>query len=400
MQHFDNVVIINFDKRPDFGDCFIADLDPHRIVSELEVKSRSKIIPGQTLLFLDEIQECPNAIAALRYFYEEMQDLHVIAAGSLLEFAFEAISVPVGRIEFAWMYPLSFTEFLGATSRQNLADLMPSYQTQMELKWNLSESMVSEFYRAIREYFIVGGMPEVVQSYVKTRSYVLVDEMLDNIVAAFLVDSNKYAKGEKQLANLSSVLRRIYRFVGQEITYTTLGEGDNPQRTATSLKLLERAMLCHIVRSTTPSSLPLAGGANEKHFKCVLLDIGFARRLAGLDANDCLTTRELLSIHDGRAAEQFVGQNLLAESGRGSEGGKLYCWIRPQKSAKAEVDYLLSRHGQIIPVEVKSGATGRLKSLAVLLQEYPQIPMGVCLKETTKPVWNDRILSLPLFTKI
>ncbi|MCX6128826.1 MAG: AAA family ATPase [Proteobacteria bacterium] len=397
--HFANTVTINFEKRPDYSDSFLTDLEPSRIISELEVKSRSKIVPGKTLLFLDEIQECPPAIAALRYFYEEMPDLHVIAAGSLLEFAFETISVPVGRVEFTWMYPLSFTEFLKATSREALVTMIPLYEYGKDLDWKLSESMAAEIYQAMDEYFIVGGMPEVVRTYVETKSYISVDETLDNIVSAFLVDTNKYAKGEKQIANLSSVLRRIYRFVGQEITYTTLGAGDNPQRTAASLKLLERAMLCHIVRSTTPSSLPLAGGASEKHFKCILLDMGFARRLAGLDAKDILESSDLLAIHEGRAAEQFVGQNLIAESKKGSEGGKLYCWIRPQKSAKAEVDYLISRQGHIVPLEVKSGSTGRLKSLRVLLMEYPNIATGVCLKQTTKPIWNDSILSLPLFTK-
>ncbi|MBP9708087.1 MAG: ATP-binding protein [Oligoflexales bacterium] len=398
LKNFSNTVTINFEKRPDFAKCFTQDLDPQRIIAELEVKSRSKILPGATLVFFDEIQECPQAITALRYFFEEMPKLHVIAAGSLLEFAFENISVPVGRIEFIWMYPLSFSEFLSATSRDKLAMIIPKMEFQKEIEWKLSETIVVEFYKALREYFIVGGMPEAVRTYIETKSYAAVDEVLDNIVATFLLDTNKYAKGEKQIANLSSVLRRIYRFIGQEITYTTLGEGDNSQRTAASLKLLERAMLCHIVRSTSPSSLPLSGGASEKHFKCILLDIGFARRLAALDANELLSNPELLSVHEGRAAEQFIGQNLLAESGKGSEGGKLYCWIRPQKSAKAEVDYLLSRQGKIIPVEIKSGSTGRLRSLAVLLNEYPQISLGLCLKEVSRPEQRDKILSLPLFT--
>jgi hypothetical protein len=396
-QNFSNLITINFERRPDFADCFIADLDPRRIVAELEVKTRSKIVPQKTLLFFDEIQECPQAIAALRYFFEEMPELHVIAAGSLLEFAFDSSSVPVGRIEFAWMYPLSFSEFLGATRRDKLAVLLPKYEGQRDFTWNVSRAMADEIYKALREYLIVGGMPEVVKTFIETGSYLAVDDVLDAIFTAFLVDTNKYAKGDKQIANLSSILRRIYRFVGQEITYTTLSEGDNPQRTAASLKLLERAMICHIVRSASPAGIPLAGGVNEMHFKCILLDIGIARRLAGLDASDLLASRDLLSVHEGRAAEQFVGQNLLAETAKGSEGGRLYCWIRPEKSAKAEVDYLLSRRGTILPVEVKSGSRGRMKSLAVLLKEYPNIDYGVCLKEIYEPIWHGNILTLPLF---
>ena len=220
-QNFNNLITINFERRPDFADCFIADLDPRRIVAELEVKTRSKIVPQKTLLFFDEIQECPQAIAALRYFFEEMPELHVIAAGSLLEFAFDSSSVPVGRIEFAWMYPLSFSEFLVATRRDKLAVMLPKYEGQRDFTWNVSRAMADEIYKALREYLIVGGMPEVVKTFIETGSYLAVDDVLDAIFTAFLVDTNKYAKGDKQIANLSSILRRIYRFVGQEITYTT-----------------------------------------------------------------------------------------------------------------------------------------------------------------------------------
>ena len=139
-QHFRDTITINFERRPDFAKCFAPDLDPRRIVAELEVKTRSKVTPGETLLFLDEIQECPKAIAALRYFHEEMPGLHVIAAGSLLEFAFEAVSVPVGRVEFAWMYPLSFSEFLRAKSREILEQMIPVIKSPENLKWSLSDA--------------------------------------------------------------------------------------------------------------------------------------------------------------------------------------------------------------------------------------------------------------------
>lgn len=395
------MVTINFERRRDYREVFEPDLDPKRILAELEIKARATIKAGSTLLFFDEIQDCPAAIASLRYFYEEMPGLHVIAAGSLLEFALEEVGMPVGRVEFAWLYPLSFSEYLRASNRAVLAEHLPSYDVQDGLSFPMTHVMVKETYNALHEYMIVGGMPEAVVTFLKTGSYAECDDVLDQIATSFLDDIHKYARGDKQIANIGLVLKRLFQYVGQEITYSTLGEADLGQRTATSVNLLQKAMLCHRVCSASPASLPLAGSASEKHFKSILVDIGLARRMAGLDSSALLRGRDLMAAYDGRAAEQFVGQNLIAEgSMAGSEERQLYCWIRPQKSAKAEVDYLLARHGQILPVEVKAGATGRMRSLKVLMDEFPNVRSGICLKQIDAPREQHGILELPLFARL
>ena len=398
---FDSFVTINFERRRDYRGVFEADLDPKRILAELEIKARATIKAGSTLLFLDEIQDCPAAIASLRYFHEEMPELHVIAAGSLLEFALEEVGMPVGRVEFAWLYPLSFSEYLNASGRGALAEQMPTYDVEHGVTFSLTEVMVQEMYKALHEYMIVGGMPEAVVTYLATGSFAQSDNVLDQIATSFLDDIHKYARGDKQIANVGLVLKRLFQFVGREVTYSTLGEADLGQRTATSVSLLEKAMLCHRVRSASPASLPLAGSAADKHFKCILLDIGLARRMAGLESTALLRGSDLMAAYDGRAAEQFVGQNLLAEGlAAGSEGRQLFCWIRPQKSAKAEVDYLLARHGQVLPIEVKSGSTGRMRSLRVLMDEFANVKQGVCLKQINAPLQQKGIVELPLFTRL
>jgi len=398
---FSSVVTINFERRRDYGEVFQPDLDPKRILAELEIKARVAIKAGPTLLFFDEIQDCPAAISSLRYFYEEMPELHIIAAGSLLEFALDEVGMPVGRVEFAWLYPLSFSEYLNASGREALAAQLPTYDVELGLSFRMSDLMVKEAYKALHEYMIVGGMPEAVVTYLTSGSFAQSDDVLDQIATSFFDDIHKYARGDKQIANIGLVLRRLFRFVGQEITYSTLGEADLGQRTATSVNLLEKAMLCHRVRSASPASLPLAGSAADKHFKCIVLDIGLARRMAGLDCSALLRGSDLMSAYEGRAAEQFVGQNLIAEGlVAGSEGRHLYCWIRPQKNAKAEVDYLLARHGQVLPVEVKSGSTGRMRSLSVLMDEFPTVKQGLCLKQIDAPRQHRGILELPLFTRL
>lgn len=394
---FEARATIDFERQPDVKTIFERDLDPKRLLAELELVTRTPIEPGRTLLFFDEIQAAPRALMALRYFFEEMPALHVIAAGSLLEFALRDISFPVGRVSFAWLYPMSFTEFLSATGRVALTASMPRL-TPTGAAPSPSNTAAKLLGQALREYLVVGGMPAAVARYVETGSFLKVEEVHAELTRAYLDDMPKYARGDKQLANLASVFRRIVRFVGSELTYSTLGDGDNGQRTAKSLELLEDAMLCRRIRAASPAGLPLGATASEKHFKCILLDVGLAQHLAGLRGEEALKASDVLSVYDGRIAEQFVGQQLLAESVSASEGRELYCWIRPQRTAKAEVDYLLARNGTVLPVEVKAGKGGRLRSLRALFDEFGNVKSALCLQDTMSVHTEGQLSYAPLYT--
>jgi uncharacterized protein len=392
---FKRVHTINFERDKSYGEIFKKNLDPVRIIQELEVAVNSKINVGQDLLFFDEIQECPEAISSLRYFYEEMQKLHIISAGSLLEFSLGESSFPVGRVNYLFMYPLSFSEFLNATGRNNLVEYLPNLTT----KTVSSEFILTKIYDALKEYFIVGGMPQAVDKFVDTKSYIDVRNIHEDILQSYKDDIPKYCTGEMQIENLSRTFDSVFKFVGSQINYTKLGNGDSSVRTKVSLSLLEKALICKKIRSALPSALPLGAAASEKRFKELFLDIGLGQTAAGLPIENVLQSKNLLATYDGKLAEQFVGQQLLAESSSASEGRNLFCWFRAERSSNAEVDYLIVREGKIIPVEVKSGKSGSLKSLHLLLNQFStSAKSGLCLQQTDKYGKVDKIEFMPLFT--
>ena len=364
------------------------------ILRGLEPLLNTRIIPGQTLLFFDEIQACPRAIASLRYFKEKMPELHLIAAGSLLEFALGEISFPVGRIEYAYLYPLSFDEFLRATNRNILADSIPSLQ-QADSYGSLSEVSAHLLLNALKEYMVVGGMPEAVSAYSRTNSFLEVQKIHDKLIRGFRDDIPKYTQGDLQKRNVALVFSRLAAQVGQQVTYTKILDDDS-KRNKNSVFLLEKAMLIHLVKSTSPSGLPLGAHADDKCFKPIFLDIGLMQRILGRNVQQILEVDDLVSAFKGQLAEQFVGQELMAR-GVGSENGELYYWRRASKSSTAEVDYIVVRDQQIIPVEVKSGSSGSLKSMHLLLNTYSNIKRGLCLQSITKITPHDKILFCPLF---
>jgi predicted AAA+ superfamily ATPase len=222
-------------------------------------------------------------------------------------------------------------------------------------------------------------MPKAVSTYKETGSFIEVSKIHDDLIQSYTDDIRKYAKGEKQLLNCGETFTRLFNQVGKQLKYTKLMVGEDVKRTKKSLQLLEQAMVVHIVKNVIPSGLPLGASANEKQFKIIFLDIGLGQRASGLNLSSYNSSDNLLSLYEGRLAEQFVGQQLLAESEGASENGKLYFWMRSEKSASAEVDYLIVRNGKIIPVEVKRGKSGSLKSLHLFLKTFGGI--GICLQD-------------------
>jgi predicted AAA+ superfamily ATPase len=390
---FDSFLTFDFELNPDLKTVFAGSLEPSQILMQLEAMSGRSIVPGKTLVFLDEIQECPRAISSLRYFKEKLPQLHVVAAGSLLEFALGEISFPVGRVEYEYLFPLSFREFLSGTEREKLATFLPE---PLQARQAPPPAMAKMLNVALREYMVVGGMPEVVRVFHETRSMMEVGKIQDRILRSFRDDIPKYVSGAAQQANISSVLSRIPRFCGQQITYTKLHD-DDPKRNKISLNLLKQAMLVHFAHAASAASLPLGAGEDEKTFKSVFLDIGLAQRLCGRNLAEILNEKDIVSALDGQLAEQFVGQQLLANSG-GSESGALYYWKRHVKSSSAEVDFLLTRSGSIVPVEVKNGKSGSLRSLHLLLESYPAIKQAFCLQNTDEFANVGKICFAPLYS--
>ena len=387
-QHLNNKIhIIDFEKHPDWHRIFEKNLDVQRIISELELLLNKSIILDKDLLFFDEIQSCPRAIMALRYFYEDMPELKIIAAGSLLEFALKEISFPVGRVQFMDMYPMVFTEFLYGLGKNLLA------KTLISDSKDFSDNIHQIFLEQLRLYFFIGGMPECVKTYRDSNKLKRVADVQEGLIEAYRADFAKYAPYSDKRC-LNSVFTNTARFPGQQIKYTRLADGFTPPTNKKAFDLLNMARVIYKVPAASPAGSPLGALASDKKFKALIVDIGLMQYLCGLNINEEIYKKNLLNIYNGALAEQFVGQELLAHSRE-----PLYYWARDAKSSSAEVDYLVQNNGEILPVEVKSGSAGRLKSLHLLLKTFPDISRAYVLSQRPyEELPNQKLIFQPLYT--
>lgn len=385
-RHFDGTVhLVDLEKRPDYHRIFEADLESKRILSELEVLLNARIVPGKDLLFFDEIQSCQRAIMALRYFYEDCPELHVIAAGSLLEFAMQDLSFPVGRVQFMNMVPMSFPEYLLAMGKDVAAEIVlaePKPQPEAVHRMLLGE---------LRCYLFVGGMPECVKAYADTNSMHDAFDVQAELANAYRQDFSKYAPhADKQC--LSTVFASVARSVGQQIKYSRLAEDYTHKTIKKAFDLLCLAQVMRKVPAVTPAGLPLGASASVRRFKALMADVGLMQHLCGMPVDVEYAKTDLLDIHAGAMAEQFVGQELLAA------GQELHYWARSAKSSTAEVDFLIVTHGAICPIEVKSGASGRLRSLHMLLETYENCPRGYVFSTARySELPEQKLVFLPLY---
>lgn len=358
---FESVLTINLEQKDDLHNLFNR-MESRKIVQELSLYFNQPIIPGRSLLFLDEIQACPKAIAGLRYFYEEMPDLHVVAAGSLLDFTLREFkySMPVGRIEYLHLYPLSFQEFLSAIGEDALAAHLDHYHIGDEL----GEAVSARLRELLRVYFFVGGMPAVVSAYAERRDMLAAQRILSSISATLQDDFAKYGTRVQQ-RNMRQVFRYIPRNTGRKIRYVNINREARADELRTAIELLELSRIVTLVRHSSANGVPLDAEVSDTHFKPLLLDIGLCNNLCGLHLPDAM---DLLGAHEGMLAEQFIGQELHA-GGPSFQEHPMFYWHREAKNANAEVDYLHTHESAIFPVEVKAGTSGSLKSIQMFLAE-------------------------------
>jgi predicted AAA+ superfamily ATPase len=388
-----NFVKIDFEKRRDLAALFAGNLSAAKILPQLEIATGKRIIAGETLLFFDEIQVCPRAITALRYFYEEVPELHVIAAGSLLDFAFGGdVSVPVGRVTYLTLTPLTFREFLLATGNAPAADSLARPPQKF------ASPVHHELLDALKTFFFVGGMPACVSTWIRSRSLLEVAQVQDDLLNSFSDDFAKYgARVDKTC--LAAVLQNAARAAGAQISYTRLAENFSSATNHRAFDLLCRAQLLRKIPAASPAALPLGASVNEKKFKTAFLDIGLLQRLCGVPVDIEIQQRDLLAMWRGQLAEQFVAQELIAaNSAIKPAGDGPYYWVREARNSQAEVDFLTVAGGRVQPIEVKSGAAGSLKSLHLLLREFPNTADAIvlsCAEYAELP--EARLRFLPLY---
>ena len=359
--HFKNVVKINFEERIELRSIF-KDFDVNRILDELSILFSASLTPGETLLFFDEIQMCPEAIASLRYFYEKRPDLHLIAAGSLLDFTLKEMNyaMPVGRVEFCYMYPMNFKEFLLALSQKRLVSYLENFTPED----NFSELIHRKLLEYLRTYLFVGGMPEAVKIYAGQKQFGEVERTISNILTALQYDFAKYGTKQQQ-EHLLSVFRYCGRNVGKKVKYTNINRDVRSENLKQAFHRLQLSRIVHLVQHTSAGQIPLMNGVKEKIYKPVFLDVGLANGLSGVRLID---PGEIMTNNEGALAEQFIGQELLTVEPPYVDS-RLFYWTREKRSSNAEIDYVFQRNASVFPIEVKAGKTGALKSLQVYLFE-------------------------------
>jgi predicted AAA+ superfamily ATPase len=314
-----------------------------------------------TLIFIDEIQEVPEALNILRYFYEQEPTIKVIAAGSMLESIFDKkIHFPVGRIEYKVLRPVSFPEFLEALGETAALEQLRKIPFQQ-----FAHDKLIKFYH---QYAIIGGMPEVVNNYVKHKDFTALNSIFDSLITSYLDDVEKYAKNDTQILHLRHVIRSSFSEAGKRIKFAGFGNSSYRSREmGECLRTLEKVLLLHLVYPNTSTTHPFLPDL-KKSPRLQILDTGMLNHFVGIQ-KEILGSDDLSKIYQGTMIEHLTGQELLANQYNALS--ELFFWVKEKKESTAEVDFLISFEGKIIPIETKSGKTGTLKSLHLFMEAAP-----------------------------
>src|SRR3990167_7173816 len=387
---FKSFVEVNFERLEGAASIFEKDLTPEKIILSLSLLLKTPIIPGETLLFFDEVQEAPRAILALRYFYEEMPNLHVIAAGSLLEFAIAKVGVPVGRISMFYMYPFSFLEFLVAIGHHLIAKEILDHPIGVPME----EAIHLKILDLLGEYLSIGGMPEAVARWIQTKDPTLALNVLQQIAATYRQDFEKYAR-KVQVKYLEQLFQQIPHIVGKDFSYREIHGEYRKRELAPALELLERANIIHMIRHSSVQGIPIGSETDFDTFKVIYLDIGLCQAILGTDISIWFLHPLEGFENRGEIAEGFIGQELICYASPDSKA-ELHFWKRKEKNSAAEIDYLIQRGEQIIPIEVKSGHGNTLRSLRIFLDTHPKSTCAIRFSSLNYSLMNE-LDSRPLY---
>lgn len=368
---FENFIEVNFEKRPDMLEVFHKIHDVHELANTLSMLYNIPVIPGKTLLFLDEIQASADAIKSLWSFKEDFSELHVIAAGSLLEFALKELpSFGVGRIRSLFVYPFSFDEFLMAEGKDSWVKAKKEATSEKPLLTTLHNDLVQHF----RTFLMVGGMPASVATWVTTHDYRQCQTELDDIQLTYYDDFPKYAK-KVDPTLLRNTLQSVVIQAGKKFTYSMVEGGYRAEEVKKALKLLCDAGIIKCVSHTAANGLPLGAEVNSKFRKYIYLDSGLLLRILDMDLGGARQMTELVLagtaedlVNKGGLTEMVLGWELVKYNNPRSQH-ELYYWENIAKGTRSEVDYIIARDLKVMPIECKSGVSGKMKSLYEFMRQ-------------------------------
>ena len=372
-EQFENYAEINLEKQPSLHAIFSEDINIKKIISRLELETLQPIRPGKTLLFIDEIQACPRAVSALRYFYEDMPGLHVIAAGSLLDIILnnrkqQPIDFPVGRIRSIYMYPFSFREFLRGAGQAVLSDYLDGIDPDQEE--NIAHSKLLDAYKT---FLIVGGMPEAAADYYQHGSFLSCQDIHRDILYNFRDDIGKYNTDIP-----ADILRRVFDYslhhVCTQVKSSSAIQGISAYYFEESIKLLRRAGLVYPVKASSCDGIPLGSSEKEANKKLLTFDTGVYLTACDLSAAEILASDVFDRMNKGSVVEMQTGLEIVKNTDPYREAA-LYYWYRA--GANAEVDYVIQKGNDIVPLEVKASGKGSMQSIYSYLDTHPTAPYGI-----------------------
>lgn len=382
---YEKAVYINFDNNPQMKELFSLDMRIDRIIMGIELYVGHKISPHNTLLIFDEVQEVPKALSSLKYFNETAPEYQIICAGSLLGIALhQGTSFPVGKVEFMDLYPLSFTEFMRAMGKEQFVDLLDKGDFEMATMFR------QDYVDLLKYYYYVGGMPEVVQSFVDNRDFNEAREIQERILAAYEQDFSKHAPNEAVPR-----IRMLWNSIPAQLTkenkkfiYGIIKEGARAKDYETALMWLTDCGLVHKVYRVTAPSIPLKAYEDLKAFKLFLADVGLLGCMVRLNQSVLLDRNELFKEFKGALTEQYVLQQLKTV-----KGVDTYYWTNDR--GNAEIDFLIDTGNEIVPIEVKAETNLKAKSLKTFCEKYnPKMAIRTSMTDYKQEDW---LLNLPLW---
>lgn len=367
---FDYYIEVNFEKRPDMKDVFERIHDVHDLANSLSMLYNVPVVAGKTLLFLDEIQDCSAAITSLWAFKEDFPELHVVAAGSLLEFALQELpSFGVGRIRSLFVYPFSFDEFLMAEGKTAWIKAKQEADSERPLLTALHNDLVHYY----RTFLMVGGMPASVAAWVKTHDYRECQTELDDIQLTYYDDFAKYAK-KVDSTLLRNTLQSVILQIGNKFTYSKVEGAYRAEEVKKALKLLCDAGIVKRVSHTAANGMPLGAETNDKFRKYIYLDSGLLLRILDMDLGGARQLTDLIIagtaedlVNKGGLTEMVLGWELIKYNNPRSQHD-LYYWENTADGTRSEVDYIIARDMKVLPIECKSGTSGKMKSLHMFMR--------------------------------
>lgn len=361
---FKYFVEVNLESQPSIRQLFTKDIDVHRTCEAISATLGIPVVAGKTLLFIDEIQVCQEAIMSLRYFKEDYPELHVIAAGSLLEFTLEELpSFGVGRIRSLYMYPFSFDEFLLAQGLDTTVD----FKHKATSLSPLPEAVHNKLVEQLKTFYLVGGMPAAITEWVESKSYIECTRVHNDILDTYQDDFSKY-KSRISPALLRQVLRSVALQAGCKFVFRQVADDIHSSVIKEALHLLTLAGLIKPVTHSDGNGVPLGAEENCNYTKYLFLDFGLMQTMLGTPAANVLLSSDVDFVNKGAASEMFAGLELVKNHDC-FQKAEMYYWQNLSRGTNAEIDYLVVKDGIVVPIEVKASTRGSMQSLWLFMRK-------------------------------